>query len=66
MAPKPVARLIEIFDERPYLPGNPSKIAEHKSVPSEWTLREIFERLSIAPHLTVYLSDEDGRRVIRP
>lgn len=63
-AKRHIARKIEIFDERAYLPGNPKCIGTHVNVPNEWTTEDILERFGIGKHLTVYLSDEDGRRII--
>ncbi len=59
-----MTRTIEIFDTRPYIPGNPRHVATHQNVPQELTLREVLQRYGIGEHLTVYQSDDEGRRIV--
>jgi len=58
------ARKIELIDERTYIPGTPRLVGTHERVPYGWTTREIMKRYGIPEHLTVILTDDDGRRVI--
>lgn len=59
-----MTRTIEVFDTRAYIPGNPRQIATHANVPQELTVREVLQRYGIGQHLTVYQTDEEGRRVV--
>ena len=58
-----MAKTIRVYDGRPSALYSGGLIAEHRNVPSEWTRRDIIERLGIASHLDVFAEDETGATV---
>lgn len=49
---RPQAYQIEVWDRRPEL-KSPRLVLTDYLIPGNWTIKDIIERLGVAPHLTV-------------